>query len=67
MDLWDLLLYWQVGDEILCKNGERANALADLIDQVMPGISTTTGYYDPAKDFNDGCIDEFTGWWYVTI
>ena len=61
VDLW-----YDGGDYILCRTEEHANALADWLD-VHGGYCSATGYFDPAEDEKDGCVDDHTGWWYVAV
>lgn len=62
---------WSAGDEILCKTGSAADALADLLWQLYRSqgedVVITTGFYDPEEDSRNGEQDRFTGWWYVDI
>lgn len=62
---------WCVGDEILCKTEEVADALADMFECLYGAqgeeILINTGYYDPIEDIRNGEVDKFTGWWYVNI
>lgn len=62
---------WSVGDEILCRTKEAADAIADLIESLYRAqdeeVVAVTGYYDPEEDKRSGEEDRFTGWWYVNI
>lgn len=57
--------WYDGGDDILCRTEEHANALADWLDE--HGYDAVTGYFDPADDEKENCVDHLTGWWYVTI
>ena len=59
--------YWSDGEEIVCKTESLANIMADSMEELYPGISAATAYYDPVEDENDDCVDEYTGWWTVTL
>jgi len=61
VDLW-----YDGGDDILCRTEEQANALADWLDQ-RGGYDSTTGYFDPAEDEREHCVDKLTGWYYVSV
>ena len=54
-------------DEILCKDKQTAEAIADLIDAMYGDQVTKTGYYDPTEDERNDEIDKYTGYYYVTI
>ena len=62
---------WTVGDEILCKTEEVADALADMFECLYRAqgedILIVTGYYDPVEDEKYGQVDRCTGWWFVNI
>lgn len=60
VDFW-----YDGGDDILCRTEALADALADWLDE--HGYCATTGYYDPANDEEENCVDELTGWYYVTV
>lgn len=53
------------GEQLLTETEELANALADLIDLVDD--CQTTGYYDPEEDAKSGEVDEYTGYYYVSL
>jgi len=55
---------WYDGDDILCRTEDVADAVADWLDE--HGYTTLTGCYDPEGDRENDCVDEYTGWWYVT-
>lgn len=57
--------FWANSEEILCKNEVAINHIADLLDAM--GYDAVTGYYDPAEDERDGEVDEYTGYYYVTV
>lgn len=56
---------WYSGDEVVCKTEWLANKIADFFDAL--GYECVTGYYDPADDEREGCVDKFTGWYYMSI
>lgn len=62
---------WSIGDEILCRTKEAADAIADLLECLYGAqdeeITVNTGYYDPEEDKRNGEEDRCTGWWYVNI
>ena len=62
---------WSVGDEILCRTKEAADAIVDMLTCLYGSqgeeIVINTGYYDPEEDKRNGKEDRFTGWWYVNI
>lgn len=58
---------WCDGEEILSKDENVISAIADLIDMIANTAISCTGYYDPAEDERDGCVDEHTGYYYVTV
>lgn len=62
----DVDLWYDGGDDILCRTEEQADALADWFDRVG-GYCSSTGYYDPAEDEREHCVDKLTGWYYVTV
>ena len=47
------------GEQLLTETEELANALADLIDLVDD--------YDPEEDAKSGEVDEYTGYYYVSL
>lgn len=53
------------GDELLCSTETVADLVANYIDMLCEDEVSHTGYYDPEEDERDGCVDEFTGYWYV--
>lgn len=53
------------GDEILCENGQTAEAIADLIDAIHGDQISNTGFYDPVEDVRCGTEDRRTGYYYV--
>ena len=58
--------FWTDGYEILCKTEKQATALADFLEDI--GFDyVNTGYYDPEEDKRNNEVDQFTGWWYVSI
>ena len=56
--------YWTDGTEILCKNEDSANALADFFEDMGFDI-VHTSYYDPEEDQRSGEVDDHTGYWSV--
>ena len=58
-------IYCIEGGDIICKTEAQANAIADLLD--VAGYEAVTGYYDPQEDQKNGCVDELTGHWYVSV
>ncbi len=56
--------FWAT-DMIFADTDERANHLADLLDDM--GYTACTGYYDPKDDEEAGTIDSCTGWYYVYV
>lgn len=60
IDFW-----YDGGDDILCRTEAQASAMADWLDRY--GYDAVTGYFDPAEDKQQNCVDEFTGWYYVTV
>ena len=62
---------WSDGEQIYCKDEAAAETVAELIEclYMMDGkcLQTHTVYYDPAEDQCNGEIDEYSGWYYVSI
>ena len=58
---------WCDGENILCKTYEDAQKVADYIDEKAGRAISATGFYDPEEDKRMGCVDKYTGWYYVTI
>jgi hypothetical protein len=56
---------WTNGDEILGKDMERVEGVADLLESL--GYDTNTGYYDPEEDSRNHETDRNTGYYYATI
>lgn len=57
---------WSNGEEIMCKTKEQAEAIADLLEDC--GMDCTlTGYYDPKEDARNNEVDEYTGYYYVSM
>ncbi len=54
--------FWSDGNMVFCDTEERANMLADLLDEM--GFTGVTGFYDPDEDVPP---DELTGWHYVDV
>ena len=60
--------YWSIdGEEILCRDEQHAECLADFIDTLYGGRVCNTGYYDMEEDLRNGEVDGRTGFYYVTI
>ena len=55
------------GEEILSKDANAVNAIADLFDQMYGTGTCVTGYYDPEEDKRNDEKDSLTGYYYVTI
>ena len=58
---------WSDGEEILCADEQTADKIGDLIDMMYGDTVVNTGYYDPEEDALVGCVDDLTGFYYVTI
>lgn len=62
---------WSNGDMILCRTEWIADEIAAAVENVGTAVGhytlTHTGYYDPAEDERDKCVDKYTGWWYVEL
>ena len=60
---------WADGEMIMCRTEEIADAIAYSVERVDKAQEfdtlTHTGYYDPDEDERDGCVNKYTGWWYV--
>lgn len=57
--------FWCDGSEILCKNEDEADAVANFIDSIIGDSVTHTGYYDPKEDERSNEVDDHTGYYYV--
>lgn len=57
--------FWYDGSEILCRNEDEADAVANFIDSIIGDSCTHTGYYDPKEDERSGEVDDHTGYYYV--
>lgn len=54
------------GDEFLVYTEDEADRIADLLEAL--GFDYVfTGYYDPEEDQREGCVDNCTGKWYVSV
>ena len=62
---------WSNGREILCKTKDIAEALADMLKRIYKvygiEIFINIGYYEPVKDENNGEINKYSDWWYISI
>lgn len=58
--------FWSNGWLILANSAEKANEMADYLDETFGAVSVT-GYYDPEEDERNGDVDMMTGYWYVDI
>ncbi len=56
--------FWAT-DMVFADTEERANHLADLLDDM--GYTACTGYYDPNEDEKAGTVDSCTGWYYIDV
>lgn len=56
--------FWFDGVEILCDCEITTDILADMI-RVVYGIDAHTGFYDPADDAREDCVDSHTGYYYI--
>lgn len=61
IDVW----YSEVSDEIMCRTEELAEMIANILDGISGEHEAHTGYYDPAEDERDDCVDDRTGWFAV--
>ena len=57
---------WYDGENILCRTEEIADALMDWMESHGIGLPCS-GYYDPEEDEREDCVDDHTGWWYVSV
>lgn len=57
--------FWCDGENILCRNEEESDVVADFLDAIIGDSVTHTGYYDPQEDERSGEVDDHTGWYYV--
>ena len=62
-DLHTHYTFFQDGDQILCRNEAKLNALVDLFDDI--GLTSVTGYYDPEEDKKNNCVDSLTGFYFL--
>lgn len=57
--------YWTTGtDEILSKDQQAIDFLADMFDEMYGEGTVNTGYYDPVEDARNGEVDCYTGYYY---
>ena len=54
------------GEEFLVYTEEEADRLADFLEALGFDYART-GYYDPEEDEREGCVDDLTGKWYVSV
>lgn len=54
------------GDEFLTETEEKADRIADFLEALGFDYANT-GYYDPEEDQREGCVDNCTGKWYVSV
>lgn len=59
--------FWTNGFEILSKDRNEVEAIADLFDQLYGTGTCVTGTYGKAEDIRNGEADECTGYHYVKI
>lgn len=59
-------VFSQDGENILCTSEEGINAIADLLESIGYDCPVT-GFYDPEEDADGGCIDNHTGFYYVSV
>ena len=57
--------FWSDGEEILCKNEDECEAVANFIDAIIGDSVTHIGYYDPKDDDRSREVDDHTGYWYI--
>lgn len=55
--------FFQNGEEILCKDQDTCNAVADFLEEIGFG-SIVTGYYEEDDQENE---DGLNGYWYIGI
>lgn len=58
--------FWSTGSIILARTVEKANELADFLDETF-GAVAVTGFYDPEEDERNNAVDMCTGYWYIDI
>lgn len=56
---------WTNGEDILCETKEKAETIADFIEQLGVVTNANTGYFDPEEDIRTEEMDKCTGWYYV--
>lgn len=63
--------FWTDSSEIMVRTEEEANVLADFIESLYRidhrEVDILTGCFDNREDIRNGEVDQYTGWWYVTI
>lgn len=64
---FDNEIIWTDGESIFTKVEYYANDISNAIDLLVGRNVSVTGYYDLKEDEMDGCTDEYTGWYYVSI
>lgn len=57
---------WHDWNEILTKNEDAAEKIADLLE-AMGFEEVNTGYYDPDEDERNDEVDDHTGYYYVSF
>ena len=63
-DRWERFGTRTDGEVILCKEEKTAELIADILSAAEEDICT--GYYDPEEDEQDGCVDSYTGLYYIS-
>lgn len=58
---------WSDGEKILSRSEDTITVIADLFDRIANNAVSCTGYYNPDEDRRDGCMDDHTGYYYVTL
>lgn len=56
---------WTDGDVIYARTEKKACGVATFLE--LMGYDVVTGVYEKEEDERDGCVDKYTGWWYVEI
>lgn len=58
--------FWSDGSEILTKTVEQATVIADFLE-TLGCEPLNTGFFNPIEDERNNEVDEFTGYYYVTV